>query len=137
MENVENQMKEGKQVILVRTDINMNRGKIASQVAHASLGAILNYGFRVDQNNYVLNIGDNEYIHNWMDDKFTKICLEVTSEENLLELYSKAKEKGLNVSLIEDDGRTVFNGVKTKTCCAIGPDNPEIINEITGHLHLL
>ncbi|QJX80020.1 aminoacyl-tRNA hydrolase [Priestia megaterium] len=49
----------------------------------------------------------------------------------------KAKEKGLPAVLIEDSGLTVFNGVKTKTCLAIGPYNSEEIDEITGHLPLM
>ena len=46
----------------------------------------------------------------------------------------KAKAKGMNVSLIEDEGRTVFNGVTTITCVGIGPASRAAIDIITGHL---
>ena len=40
------------------------------------------------------------------------------------------------VQLCVDAGRTEFHGVPTATCCAIGPDWPERIDPITGHLKL-
>lgn len=72
----------------------------------------------------------------WIQGIFTKICVKVDTEEELLELEKKAKEKGLKCNLITDRGLTEFNGVPTKTCLAIGPDLAEKIDEITGGLTL-
>ena len=68
---------------------------------------------------------------------FTKICVSCDSEQELEELYKKAKDAKLPCSLIVDAGLTEFNGTPTKTCIAIGPANSEEINKITGHLKLL
>jgi len=73
----------------------------------------------------------------WIADSFTKICCRVDSEEELLDVYMKAIEAGLETHLITDNGRTEFHGQPTKTCLAIGPDEAEKIDQITGHLQLL
>jgi peptidyl-tRNA hydrolase, PTH2 family len=140
-------MKDIKQVIVVRNDLKMRKGKLASQVAHASLACILNKLRGVVKNDPYLEekftactflFEEQEYI--WLretdDSKFTKIVLKVESEEELLEIYNKAKEKGLNCSLIKDAGNTFFKE-PTYTTLGIGPDYSEILEEITGHLKLL
>lgn len=73
----------------------------------------------------------------WLQGRFTKICVSVDSEAELHEIYGKAQEAGIPCYLIQDCGATEFGGVPTYTCCAIGPDQEEVINPITGHLKLL
>jgi len=73
----------------------------------------------------------------WFEGLFTKICLQCSSEEELLKLYDEAKAAGLTVHLITDSGLTEFAGVPTKTCIAIGPNEAEDIDKITKHLKLL
>jgi peptidyl-tRNA hydrolase len=68
------------------------------------------------------------------NDKFTKICLGVSSLEELLEIEAKAKESGLVVKVIEDSGLTEFSGIPTITCLAIGPDYSSKIDPITRDL---
>jgi peptidyl-tRNA hydrolase, PTH2 family len=41
------------------------------------------------------------------------------------------------VYLITDAGHTEFKGVPTKTCLAIGPNDVDEIDVVTGHLKLL
>jgi peptidyl-tRNA hydrolase, PTH2 family len=65
------------------------------------------------------------------------VCVRVDSEEELLCVVKAAQEAGLLVQLCVDAGRTEFHGVPTPTCCAVGPDFPERIDPITGHLKLL
>lgn len=72
----------------------------------------------------------------WINGIFTKICLKVETEEQLLEVERKAREKGLTCHLITDRGLTEFNEVPTKTCLSIGPDYAEKIDEVTGELEL-
>jgi peptidyl-tRNA hydrolase len=72
----------------------------------------------------------------WIRSSFKKVTLQVNSEEELLEIERKAKEAGLEVHVITDSGLTEFNGVPTKTCLAIGPDEEDKINAVTGHLKL-
>jgi len=117
-----------KQIIILRKDLNMRKGKLVAQGAHASIGAIL------ATNGQIRN---DERIREWLSGPFTKICVSVDSEEELLELHQKAKEAGMLTCLITDRGLTEFNGVPTNTAVAIGPDTPEKLAPITGHLKLL
>lgn len=127
---------EPKQVIVVRKDLNMRKGKIAAQSAHASLGAILNYSGRVYEGSININI-EKPAVREWLEGRFTKVCVSVDSEQELLDIYQTAIDAGVNVKLIKDAGLTEFNGVPTLTCLALGPDYPDVINPITGHLKLL
>lgn len=72
----------------------------------------------------------------WMVGKFAKICLQVETEEELRKLHQQATDLGLTSSLIEDSGKTEFNGVVTATAVAIGPHDAKKIDAITGHLKL-
>lgn len=134
-------MSEPKQVIVMRKDLNMRKGKIAAQASHASLGAILNYGKHlpeVEGKYESVNISlRHQPLSEWLNGRFTKVCLYVNSEQELLDIYNKAMYNKVNVKLIKDAGLTEFNGVPTLTCLALGPDYPEVIDPITGHLKLL
>jgi PTH2 family peptidyl-tRNA hydrolase len=55
----------------------------------------------------------------------------------LIDLHQKALDSGLISHLIEDNGATEFNGIKTLTCCAIGPHFDERFEGVTDHLPLL
>lgn len=112
----------------------MRKGKLVAQGAHASLGAILGQMTRVGSD-LVLDLED-ERLEPWVTGRFKKICVYVNSEKELLDIYNTAKEQGLIVSLIEDAGLTEFNGVKTLTAVAVGPDREDKINAVTGHLPL-
>lgn len=129
-------MSEAKQVIVIRKDLKMRRGKEVAQGSHASMGAILNYAFPTFGNSIEIEL-KNTAIKEWIFGRFTKICVYVNSEEELMEIYNSAKNANLNVSLIQDAGLTEFGGIPTYTCLAIGPDYPENIDPITGHLPLL
>jgi PTH2 family peptidyl-tRNA hydrolase len=125
-----------KQVIVVRKDLNMRKGKIVAQTSHASLGTLLNYGSYTNEYQYTLDI-HNDAVHEWLAGTHAKICVYVNSEQELLDIYADAMSKNVNVHLVRDLGLTEFNGVPTLTCLAIGPDWPENIDPITGHLPLL
>lgn len=79
----------------------------------------------------------DEPLYFWLTGLFTKIVVSCDSEEELLELHKKALSKKILTSLIQDSGKTEFNGIPTYTAVAIGPDNIEKIDSITGHLKLL
>jgi PTH2 family peptidyl-tRNA hydrolase len=133
-------MKEAKQVIVVRKDLNMRKGKIAAQVAHASLGAYFKaceqkgYSGAVQKNGVFLK---DTPMFQWLTGPFTKICVSVDSEKELLDLVEKAKEKKILHCLITDAGKTEFNGVPTNTCAAFGPEWCDVLDQLTGHLKLL
>lgn len=140
---------QSKQVIVIRKDLNMRKGKMVAQGSHASLGVILNM-FNNDQKipenppeiingEYTLSltIKENSPLDAWLRGVFTKICVSVNSEQELLDIYEKAKNAGLPCTLIKDAGFTEFNGVPTYTAVAIGPDEVEKIDAITKNLPLL
>jgi PTH2 family peptidyl-tRNA hydrolase len=142
--------KEPKQVIIIRTDTNpkMRKGKMISQGGHASLATVLDlfcgeYGNRnwiIDDEkrkvtiNVKIDMDSPFYI--WLSTIFKKIVLGGTLND-LITAYQKAKLEGIPCSLIEDKGLTEFGGVVTITAVAIGPDYPDKIDKITGHLELL
>ena len=139
-------MENVKQVIVVRKDLNMRMGKVAVQVAHASMKVILDW-----MENKDLIMGNGKVVgfekkliflkgsplEQWLNGVFKKVCVYVNSEDELIKIYGSAIEKGIMCSLIEDAGLTEFHGIKTKTCVAIGPDYSDRIDEITGNLPLL
>lgn len=128
-----------KQVIVMRKDLKMTKGKMIAQGSHASLGVILSMMEKTndEKDTRVLRVDENNDLKEWLNGIYTKICVYVNSEEELLDIYNKAKSKGLPLCLIEDVGHTMFHGVKTKTCLAIGPVSEEKVNPITGNLKLL
>lgn len=135
-----------KQVIVLRKDLNMRKGKMVAQGCHASLQAIFETGHNrnlLDLPTRVPPITESEYIcipykplMEWLEDKYTKIVVSVNSEEELLTIYEKAKDAGLLRSLIRDAGLTEFKK-PTYTAVAVGPGLAEEIDKITGDLPLL
>jgi PTH2 family peptidyl-tRNA hydrolase len=114
-----------KQVIVVRKDIEMGKGKLAVQVSHASLGAA-----EETRKRYA------EWWRQWLDDGQPKIVVKVNSEAELLELERGASMRGLPTALIRDSGRTQLEP-GTLTCLGIGPAPADNVDEFTGHLKLL
>ena len=123
-----------KQVIVMRHDLKMRRGKQIAQGAHASMSFIC----RRLQNQKSVSLDDfSEVERTWLTGSFAKVCCRVNSEEELMNIFDKAKAAGLEVHLITDSGKTEFHGQPTRTCLAIGPDVAEKIDVLTGHLELL
>jgi PTH2 family peptidyl-tRNA hydrolase len=123
-----------KQVIVVRKDLKMRRGKEIAQGSHASI-AFLSFLARkslLSAKPIELTLAQTE----WINGIFKKVCLQVNSEQELLDIHEKALSKGLDVHLIKDSGLTEFNGIATITCLAIGPDEDSKIDEVTGTLSL-
>lgn len=139
-------METCKQIIVVRKDLNMPPGKLAAQVAHASLSVILKCGnlhVVTDEKgqpwhrNMVIPLLHKPALDAWLNEQsFTKVVLAADSEEEMMSLYTTIEQTGLTVSLITDNGTTVFNGVPTKTCFAVEPIISSAIDKYTGHLRL-
>lgn len=133
----------------------MRKGKIAAQAAHASMAVLLNagrYNKAIDEGvvyaeQFALMLlpesaatprhPDLPALREWLHGAFTKVCVYVNSEAELLEVVQAAKDAGLYNALITDSGLTEFNNVPTHTCAAIGPAFADRIDPITGHLSLL
>ncbi len=126
-----------KQVIVIRKDLKMRRGKQISQGCHASMKAILDRGGIKHPDSNQLVIEMTPEMKEWLTGIFTKICVSVDSEQELLDIYKQAQDADLVCSLIQDVGLTEFGGVPTYTAVAIGPAKNEDIDKITGELKLL
>jgi len=114
-----------KQVIVVRTDIEMSVGKTAAQVAHAAVSAAEEA--REEK---------PEWLREWLKEGQKKVVLQAASLDELLRLEEKARELGLPTALITDRGLTELEP-GTVTCLAIGPAPSDIVDRVTGHLKLL
>lgn len=129
-----------KQVIVLRKDLNMRKGKMVAQGAHASMKVILDEGLFKQ---HTLDAIPNEFslfmtpeIEDWLTGMFTKICVSVNSEAELLNIHERAKEANIPTSLIMDAGLTEFKE-PTYTAVAVGPAEAEDVDRITGGLKLL
>ena len=114
-----------KQVLVLRNDLNMRKGKMIAQGAHASMAAFMEAN------------PEDPALLDWLDGACAKIAVSVPSEEALLDVYERANAAGLPCSLIVDAGRTEFGGVPTRTAVAVGPGWSEDVDRITGELKLL
>ena len=115
-------MTEYKQVILVRADLKLPKGKIAAQAAHASVTAVLK--------------ADKSDVKNWAMEGMKKIAVKVLDKKDLYKYIQQAKDIGLVTSIITDAGKTVV-APGTVTCGAIGPCKEEKVDVITGDISLL
>ena len=123
-----------KQVIVMRKDLGMRKGKMIAQGAHASMKVLLDAG-TLDQNRFTLTPWPA--LAAWLGGRFTKVCVGVDSEAALVEIVEKARAANVPCALIVDAGKTEFHGVPTKTCCAVGPAWTDEVDAITGGLGLL
>jgi len=128
-------MREVKQVIVMRKDLNMRKGKMVAQGAHASLAVLLNC-YASGSKEYRIFIPKNDPAQQWLEESFVKICVGVPNEDVLIFVHDHAKFRKIPCALIKDAGRTEFKE-PTYTCCAIGPWWSDEIDLITGDLKLL
>lgn len=121
-------MKEVKQFIILRTDLNMSIGKSSAQASHASSKIFFD---RMSLNEYssVCSFVATEEDLLWIKGMYTKIVKKVKNENQLLKVYQQAIDLGLNASLIKDAGLTELQG-ENYTAVAIGPhyvDKMEVV----------
>ncbi len=114
-----------KQAIVVRSDVKMGKGKLAAQVAHASLASAEEAMKRRE-----------DWFDGWKSAGQKKVVLKVQSEEELQELFRKARSAQLPAALIQDMGLTQLEP-GTVTCLGIGPGPDEQVDVLTGKLKLL
>lgn len=125
-----------KQVILIRKDLKMRRGKEIAQGSHAAMEFLVSRIRHQARSGAAVPVDLSATERAWISAGMGKVCLQVNSEEELLSHHQKAVELGLASHLIRDSGRTEFGGVPTLTACAIGPDDALKIDQVTGDLKL-
>ncbi len=139
-------MYRSKQLIVMRRDLKMRKGKIAAQAGHACVTATLMAlqkegrlgDVQIADGNIRLAPSDKAPtpLSEWFTRGVSKICVYVDSEEELLAIDRKAKDAGIISALICDSGLTEFHGQNTYTCLAFEPLLPEVVDPITGDLPL-
>jgi peptidyl-tRNA hydrolase, PTH2 family len=130
-----------KQVIVIRRDLRMRRGKEIAQGAHASMAWLRQRVLSavtpdVTPDGSLDRVGLSEAERAWLEHSNRKVTVKVGSEQELLAVYERALRAGLVVHLITDGGLTEFGGIPTRTCLGIGPDYDERIDPVTGDLEL-
>lgn len=137
---------KSKQVIVMRRDLKMRKGKIAAQSGHACVEATLMAIAREGRAGQLCAddgwaylehaVDDRSPLTDWFDAGVAKICVYVDGEEALLDIAAQGREAGFAVALIRDAGHTEFHGEPTFTCLAFEPLPAEKIDPITGDLPL-
>ncbi|HJU79830.1 MAG TPA: peptidyl-tRNA hydrolase Pth2 [Nitrososphaeraceae archaeon] len=116
---------EFKQVIVVRKDLRMGTGKIASQVGHAAV-----LGVEESRKSNKL------WLKNWFEEGQPKIVVKVNDLDELLEVLKDAEDLRVPVIVVQDRGLTQIPS-GTLTCICIGPAPSDIIDKVTSELKLL
>ena len=117
-----------KQTIIIRKDLNLSKGRLVTQGAHASIA------FLTDLIKEYNPLQLTEVQKEWVYGTFFKVCVGVDSEKELLDIGYNAVMLGLSVKYIEE---TTGFDKPTVTCLAIGPDYSSEIDPVTKHLKLL
>jgi peptidyl-tRNA hydrolase, PTH2 family len=126
-----------KQVIVIRRDLKMRRGKEITQGAHASMAWLRQRVLPLlAPAGTVARAEFSPAERAWLEGSLRKVTVKVGSEAELLAVHEKAIEAGLAAYLITDRGLTEFGGVPTRTCLGIGPDYDDLIDPVTGDLEL-
>lgn len=111
-----------KQVIVIRSDLEMSIGKTAAQCSHAAVSS--------------LDVASKKIISAWKKEGQKKVVVRARNEKELFELKAKCGHHKIPCSLVIDAGLTeLIPG--TATALAIGPDKEEKVNKISGSLPLL
>jgi len=113
-----------KQVIVVRMDLDMGKGKIAAQVGHACVLGSEN-----------VRKSHPDWFKNWWAGQ-EKIVLKVPGPKELEYVKNHAIDLDLPWSEVTDAGHTQI-APGTTTCISLGPAPEELINKVTGDLKLL
>lgn len=128
-----------KQVIVVRKDLGMSPGKIAVQVAHASLKSLKSYMNNMGKGHEgveAIDYNKNKHLLEWHSTGETKIAVWCKNMNEFEKVRKNANNAGINVSIIVDEGRTELE-TNTITCMALGPAENELMDTVTGKLQLI
>lgn len=111
-----------KLVVLVRSDLQLSKGKMSAQVAHAAVECALAV--------------DNDVLDEWRSEGAKKIVLKVADLKELHKFRELAKKEGLVNVIISDAGHTELPP-GTITVLGVGPDDEKKIDKVTGKLKLV
>lgn len=113
-----------KMVVVARKDLDLSKGKLAAQVAHAAVTCTLKAQKRAAHE-----------LESWLDGGQMKAVVKVPTEKDLFPIKEAAERAGLTTALIQDAGHTEIPA-GTVTCLGIGPGEEIAVDKVTGHLSL-
>lgn len=124
-------MKSVKQVIVVRKDLKMRRSQLAAIVSHASSKFLTenNESNRGDELHVKLSKQEAE----WLQESSMPIVLGANSQDALNDLILRAELLNINVNT-SMKRPTKPGDEEVLLCASFGPDEEEIINQVTGNL---
>lgn len=111
-----------KQVIVIRKDLDLGKGKLVAQGAHAVIGAIRKIG--------------EDVVEEWEKDGSKKVVLKVNDLKEFKQIEGGLKKAKIDYFLVKDAGLTQIKP-GTPTAIGIGPVEERKIDKITGKLKLL
>ncbi len=111
-----------KQVIIVRQDLKLPKGKMATQAAHASVDAVMKTS--------------KDIVQAWKQEGMKKVVVKVKDLSELVRYENIARDEKVKFAIITDAGKTTVEP-GTVTCMAIGPDEEDKIDKVTGQLPLM
>lgn len=114
-----------KMVLVVRNDLQMTKGKIGAQCAHA---AIICFEKAHRKRPSLLN--------DWLATGQPKVVVQVNSVEKIEALVRAADGKNVIHGMVRDAGRTQV-AAGTVTVLGLGPDSVSNIDSLTGKFKLL
>jgi peptidyl-tRNA hydrolase, PTH2 family len=117
-----------KQIIIIRKDLNMRKGKMCAQASHAAMGFI--------SRQYPSEVEYSLVEMKWFESGTAKIVCQVENLEELQKIVEQAKNAKIKTYVVTDSGLTEFGGTLTVTAAALGPDTSQKLDPITQHLKL-
>ncbi|KAI7757486.1 hypothetical protein M8C21_001471 [Ambrosia artemisiifolia] len=125
LSNSSNPDEDFKMVLVVRQDLKMGQGKVASQCAHAATGLYA----KLMQSNPSL-------LRRWEHCGQAKIVVTCKNQQEMNKLMEAAEGFGLPTYVVADAGRTQVSA-GSKTVLAIGPGYKSVVDSVTGKQRLL
>lgn len=131
-----------KQVIVIRKDLNMRKGKMIAQGAHASNMFLFDCFLALEDYEPILRSIQrydlmNKLLNQWIANGYKKVVVGCDSEEELDSIVKHALDSAILAYRVYDSGLTEFHGTRTLTCASIGPAESDLLSPITGDLKLL
>lgn len=111
-----------KQVIILRKDVGMDKGKMIVHAIHAAIDSMRN--------------SDEEIIKKWEKEGSKKIVLKINSMKEFEKVEAQLKKAKVPFVVIKDAGLTQLKR-GTVTALGVGPVEEKKVDKITGKLKLL
>ncbi len=112
-------------VFVVNHELKMGKGKVAAQVGHAAVQATLKSGKLRP-----------ELLDAWLSTGQKKICVKAEDANHIESIEREANQHQILTSKVYDAGHTQIPS-GSLTVLALGPDEEEKLDNLTGKLKLL